>query len=183
MSRTGIDFSALEGIGAKIIAGRWYRTVKYKHRGQVDSPEGSARVEGRYHTTEEDRVLYLSDSPSLSMNESARIFMTVPIEESAWYTAAFAVELSRVLDLTDSVAQHALGIEPAHLVQTGLGAYSLPQEIARQARSRGFEAMRTPSARSGQSGSNLVVFLEVVEESGGTVAPFEPGETASRTSS
>lgn len=169
MSRSVIDVEVLRALTPRGIEGRWYRTVKYKRR-QVDSPAGSARVAGRYHTTDEDQVLYLSDTPALSVNESTRLFQTVPLGESAWYTATFEIGLARVLDLADQRIVERLGLTTADLVQPRPGGYLLTQAVARQARAAGFEAIRAPSARPGLSGSNLVVFLEVVEETGGVVS-------------
>ena len=169
MSDAGFDANALQKLVPKTLKGRWYRTVKNKYRRKVDSPEGSARVDGRFHTTDEDMVIYLSDSPTLSMNESSKAFQTVPLKNSAWFTATFKVNLKRVLDLTDPEVQGRLGVTPADLVQPKPGGYRLPQEIANEARANGFEAILAPSARPGMSGKNLVVFLEVVDETGGTV--------------
>jgi RES domain-containing protein len=169
VSNAGFDGNALQKLVPKTLKGRWYRTVKNKYRKKVDSPEGSARVDGRYHTTDEDMVIYLSDSPTLSMNESSKAFQTVPLKESAWFTATFKVDLKRVLDLTDPDSLNRLGVTPADLVQPKPGGYRLPQEIAKEARANGFEAMLAPTSRPGMSGKNLVVFLEVVDESGGTV--------------
>jgi RES domain-containing protein len=170
VSDTGFDANALQKLSPKTIKGRWYRTVKNKYRNKVDSPEGSSRVEGRYHTTDEDMVLYLSDSPTLSTNESTKAFQTVPLKESAWHTATFNIGLTRVLDLTDPEILEDLGVTPADLVQPKPGGYRLPQEIAKKARANGFEAIITPTARPGMSGKNMVVFLEVLADSGGTAA-------------
>jgi RES domain-containing protein len=166
----GFDSNALQKLVPKTLKGRWYRTVKNKYRTKVKSPEGSAKVEGRYHTTDVDMVIYLSDSPTLSMNESSKAFQTVPLKESAWYTATFTVELKRVLDLTDPEALSRLGVTPADLVQPKPGGYRVPQEIAKEARANAFEAILAPTARPGMSGKNLVVFLEVLADSGGTAA-------------
>ena len=170
VSDAGFDSNALQKLVPKTLKGRWYRTVKKKYRTKVENPEGSARVDGRYHTTDVDMVIYLSDSPTLSMNESSKAFHTVPLKESAWYTATFTVELKRVLDLTDPEVLSRLGITPADLVQPKPVGYRLPQEIAEQARAIGFEAILAPTARPGMSGKNLVVFLEIVADSGGTAA-------------
>ena len=170
VSHPGIDVEALRAQVPRRIEGRWYRTVKDKRRRQVESPAGSAVVAGRYHTTDEDQVLYLSDSPGLSVNESTRLFQTVPLRESAWYNATFEIGLARVLDLADPRIVERLGLTTADLVQPRPGGYLLTQAIARQARAAGCEAIRAPSARPGISGSNLVIFLEVVEETGGVVS-------------
>lgn len=169
VSDAGFEANALQKLVPKTLKGRWYRTVKNKYRKKVESPEGSSNVEGRYHTTDVDMALYLSDSPTLSMNESSKAFQTVPLKESAWYTATFEVELKHVLDLTDPKALIDLGVTPADLVQPKPVGYRLTQEIAKEARANGFEAVLAPTARPGMSGKNLVVFLEVVAESGGTV--------------
>lgn len=144
-------------------------SIDNKYRTKVESPEGSARAEGRFHTTDVDMVIYLSDSPTLSMNESSKAFQTVLLKESAWHTATFTVELKHVLDLTDPDVLKRLGITPADLVQPKPVGYRLPQEIAKEARANGFEAILAPNARPGMSGKNLVVFLEVVDETGGTL--------------
>ncbi|HUU03851.1 MAG TPA: RES family NAD+ phosphorylase [Myxococcota bacterium] len=168
MSNASFD-GALQKTSPTTINGRWYRTVKYKRRRQVSSTKGSSIVEGRYHTTDKDSVLYLSDYPSLSMDESTQAFKTVPIKDSAWYTATFNVELSQVLDLTDPKILGRLGIMPTDLVQPKPMGYRLPQQLAEKARASGFEAILAPSARFGTSGKNLVVFVEVVANTGGTV--------------
>ncbi len=168
------DADSFRKIAPRTIKGRWYRTVKDKYRGQVNSPAGSSLVEGRYHSTREDMVLYLSDSPALSMNESTRVFQTVPIKESAWYTATFVVDLSRVLDLTDAKVLEQLGVTSSSLVQPGPGGYRLTQKVASMARSSGFEAILAPTARPGVSGNNLVVFLEVVGGSKGKIVLSKP---------
>ena len=169
VSNSIFDADALLKISPITINGRWYRTVKYKRRKQVKSTRGSSIVEGRYHTTDKDSVLYLSDSPSLSMDESTKAFKTVPIKDSAWYTATFNVELSRVLDLTDPKILGRLSIMPTDMVQPKPMGYRLPQQIAEKARASGFEAILAPAARPGTAGKNLVVFVEVVATTGGTV--------------
>ena len=160
------DDKTFRKLSRETIKGRWYRTVKYKRFKQVDSPVGSSMVEGRYHTTAEDSVLYLSDSPTLCMNESTKIFQTVALKESAWYTATFKIELSHVLNLTDAKILKHLGLKPMELLQPWPGGYSLTQMIATKARTTGFEAILVQTARPGLSANNLVVFLEVI----GTVA-------------
>ncbi len=82
MSGPGLDAGALRKLRGRKVTGRFYRTVKDKDRNQVDSPKGSSMVDGRYHTADEDLVLYLSDSPTLSMNESTKAFQTVTLKES-----------------------------------------------------------------------------------------------------
>ena len=91
---------ALRRLRGRSVKGRFYRTVSDGWRKQIASPLGSSKVDGRYHTAVEDQALYLSDSPTLSMGEATQIFRTVPIRKTAWYTAAFEIDLKRVLDLT-----------------------------------------------------------------------------------
>lgn len=155
------------------IRGRFYRTVADRWRAEVDSPVGSSIVEGRYHTATEDRVLYLSDSPTLSMGESTRIFSTVPIRERAWHTAAFEVDVKKVLDLTDPGVLERLGLAPADLLQPGPAGFALPQAVATAARARGFAGILAPTARPRMPGANLVIFLENLASSGGTVRVTE----------
>ena len=133
------------------------------------SPIGSSKVDGRYHTAIEDQVLYLSESPTLSMGEATQIFRTVPIERAAWYTATFEVNLKRVLDLTVPKMLDRLEVTLADLVQPGPPGFRLPQTIATAARGRGFTAILAPTARPGLQGSNLVVFLEVLSDPGASV--------------
>ncbi|MBW2701107.1 MAG: RES family NAD+ phosphorylase [Deltaproteobacteria bacterium] len=170
MKKTIFDDKTFQKLSPESIKGRWYRTVKYKRLKQVGNPLGSSMVEGRYHTTAEDSVLYLSDSPALCMSESTKIFQTVEIKDSAWYTATFKVKLSHVLNLTDPKILKRLSITPADLVQPRPGGYNLTQRIATKARTTGFEAILVQTARPGLSGNNLVVFLEVVANTKGIVA-------------
>ena len=160
---------ALRGIRGRSIQGRFYRTVSDAWRKQVASPIGSSKVDGRYHTAIEDQVLYLSESPTLSMGEATQIFRTVPIERAAWYTATFEVNLKRVLDLTVPKMLDRLEVTLADLVQPGPPGFRLPQTIATAARGRGFTAILAPTARPGLQGSNLVVFLEVLSDPGASV--------------
>jgi len=116
-----------------------------------------------------DQVLYLSDSPTLSMGEATRIFGTVPAMEAAWYTATFEIELKRVLDLTDPTVLTRLSLSPADLLQPAPSGFKLPQAVAAEARTRRFNGILAQTARPRMPGANLVVFLEMVVESGGTV--------------
>ena len=151
------------------VTGRFYRTVSDTWRKRVTSPLGSSKVDGRYHTAIEDQVLYLSDSPTLSMGEATQIFRTVPIRKAAWYTATFEIDLKRVLDLTSPTVLSRLEITPADLVQPGPTGFRLSQTIATAARGRGFTAILAPTARPGLQGSNLMVFLEVLTDPGASV--------------
>jgi hypothetical protein len=103
------------------------------------------------------------------MGEATRIFRTVPMKDAAWYTATFEVDLKRVLDLAAPPVLNRLGVVLADLLQQGPAGYRLPQAIATEARVRGFSGILAPTARPGLSGANLVVFLEVLAESGGSV--------------
>jgi RES domain-containing protein len=166
---SGLDADTLKRLRGRSVKGRFYRTVSDRWRKQAASPVGSSKVDGRYHTAAEDQVLYLSESPTLSMGEATRIFETVPIKETAWHTAAFEIELKRVLDLTDPNVLERLGLSPADLLQQGPSGFKLPQTIATEARARGFNGILAPAARPGIQSANLVVFLEVVARSGGSV--------------
>ena len=144
--------------------GRFFRTVSDVRRAQVASPVGSSKVDGRYHTVSEDQVLYLADSPTLSMGEATQIFRTVPIDRAAWHTATFEVGLEKVLDLMAPKVLGRIEITLADLVQPGPPGFRLPQTIATAARGRGFTAILAPTARPGLQGANLVVFLDVVAD-------------------
>jgi RES domain-containing protein len=146
------------------VKGRFYRTVSDVRRAQVASPVGSSKVGGRYHTVSEDQVLYLADSPTLSMGEATQIFRTVPIDRAAWYTATFEVGLEQVLDLTAPKVLGRIEITLADLVQSGPPGFRLPQTIATAARGRGFTAILAPTARPGLQVANLVVFFDVVDD-------------------
>jgi len=163
------ETTVLSKIRGRKVAGRFYRTVLARYRDRLDDPIGSSRVDGRYHTTAEDQVLYLSDSPTLCMGEATRILSTVPLKEAAWHTGTFTVELTRALDLTSSQTLDRLGITVVDLVQPRPGGFRLTQALATAARGQGFEGLLVQTARPGLSGNNLVVFLEVVEKTGGTV--------------
>jgi RES domain-containing protein len=169
LTRTPFDADALKRLRGRSITGRFFRTVSDRWRDEVDSPVGSSMVDGRYHTAAEDQALYLSDSPTLSMGESTRIFSTVPINERAWHTAAFEVDVKRVLDLTDPGVLERLGLAAADLLQPGPAGFAMPQAVATAARAKGFTAILAPTARPRLPGANLVVFLENVATSGGTV--------------
>jgi RES domain-containing protein len=169
VNHPAFDAEGLKRLRGRSIKGKFFRTVAGRWRRQVDSPVGSSKVDGRYHTAVEDQVLYLSDSPTLSMGESTRIFGTVPIKETAWHTATFEVDLNRVLDLSEPGVLARLGLSTADLLQPGPSGFRLPQAIATEARASGFNAILAPTARPGMHGANLAVFLENVTRSTGRV--------------
>lgn len=169
VSLVRFDSSTLLKIHGREILGKFYRTVKDKHRSKTDSPIGSSRVDGRYHTAAEDEVLYLSETPTLCMNESTQVLKSVPLKDAAWHTATFVVELTKVLDLTSGKVLSSLGITPADLMQPRPGGYRLTQAVATASRVQGFEALLAPTARPGLSGNNLTAFLEVITRTGGMV--------------
>jgi len=160
---------ALRGLRGRSVKGRFYRTVSDARRKQVSSPLGSSKVDGRYHTAVEDQVLYLSDSPTLSMGEATQIFRSVPIKRAAWHTATFEIDLKRVLDLTSPTVLSRLEITLVDLVQLGPPGFRLPQTIATEARGRGFTAILAATARPGLQGANVVIFLEVLTDPGASV--------------
>ena len=169
MTSAGFDSAVVAAQPGVAVVARYFRTVADRWRDQVASAVGSSRVDGRYHTAAEDRVLYLSSSPQLSMAEAARLFRTVPAARAAWFTCAFAVDLRRVLDLTSPEVLGRLGLTAAGLVQPGPSGFKLPQAVAAAARAAAFDALVAPSARPATTGHNLVIFLEVLSATGGSV--------------
>jgi len=69
--------------------------------------------------------------------------------------ATIAVQLSRVLDLTDAAVVAALGVAPADLVGEDV---TLPQRLGGAAHYLGFEAILAPSATG--TGVVLALFLD-----------------------
>lgn len=94
-----------------------------------------------------------------------------------------AVDVSRILDLTDADIRRRLGVAEAEIVELpdwtvtdALGrplAYELPQAIGELAFLRGLGGLKYPAARA-TSGANVVVFTDNLAKLGGTISVSNP---------
>ena len=94
-----------------------------------------------------------------------------------------AVDVPRILDLTDTDIQRRLGLAEAEIVELpdwtvtdALGrplAYELPQAIGELAFLRGLGGLKYPAARA-TSGVNVVVFTGNLAKLGGTISVSNP---------
>jgi RES domain-containing protein len=134
--------------------------------GQSLSTEGSRIHGGRYNPVNEFGVFYLScDLPTCLAEVNYYLSQDTGIEladlEPGIKTMVeVGVRLVKVLDLTNSEVQDALGVNEADLTAEwegiqAAGGESLTQSIGRFAREAGFEALLVPSAR--HQGYNLVI--------------------------
>lgn len=132
----GLDLVAFSGVGYRIQA------LGFDAR----SGEGARRFGGRYNPPRSFPVIYLCLTKPCAAAELTRqaIRQSVQVEEllprELW---AVAMELHKVLDLTDRSILTAIGLAPADLVRSG---HAFTQQIGEAAHERRVQAIRAPSA-------------------------------------
>ena len=138
---------------------------RFATKRDVASTKGSKIKGGRYNIKNKFGVLYLSCDSHTCLEEASRTRQKLAIDianELPKTVIGFEVELTKVLNLTDSKIRQKLGIKVSDLTQTdwekiqALGLEAITQTIGRLARQAGFEAILVPS--SVWQGKNLDVF-------------------------
>ena len=110
----------------------------------------------RYNPKKEFGVLYLSISERCCGLERSRQSKASEGYFQPLVIGEFKVSINKCLDLTSSDVLKTISVEKGELLTEDL---TLPQSIAREARSSGFEALIVPSAASEEC-QNLVVFRD-----------------------
>lgn len=146
-----------------------YRSVAPKYATERDllTGEGAKRFGGRWNPAGV-AAIYGSLTPQCALEETlahARYY-GLPINISMPRTfVAIEIHLSHILDLTDGNIRRSLRISEQKLLkcdwraECAAGRTPITQEVGRLAALAGLEAILVHSA-AGNSGSNLVVFLE-----------------------
>lgn len=123
------------------------------------------KVGGRFNVKGSFPATYLSLDKATALAEAEYWQKTSGIDDFITQTQVVAgvrVNLQRILDLTDDVTRSRLQLSAEDLIgnwkaQQKAGHEALTQAIGRMARSAGFEAILTMSARR-KDGCNLVLF-------------------------
>ena len=155
------------------VQGGWaFRAVEGRFSSSINSVVGSLKVHGRFHhAADQVGTLYLGLNRESLLYEvhsqSQDVFLPFLMPPPTHDTVPFALNLTRVLDLTDPVVQEALGTGIQEL--TGSWDYentlynrAAPTQIlARVAALSGIQALRFLSARTAKL-VNLAVFVRNV---------------------
>jgi RES domain-containing protein len=123
----------------------YYRVVDKEFAGEMDHIGPSRAKDDRYSPEKEFGVLYLSNNPQCALKER----MKKGAEEGRRRVppqalGEFHVQLARCLDLTDANIRSLLNVSFRDLINPT--DYSVTQDISREARRVGFEAILAPSA-------------------------------------
>ena len=131
------------------VGDRFYRVVGYRHQVPGYNPksgEGARRLGGRFNPRQSFPVLYLCTTRPCAAAELTRLAhrQGIAVEHflprEVW---RIQVNLTRVLDLTDSTVLNTLGLDPEDLIRDD---YQLTNEIGETAYEQGFQAIITRSA-------------------------------------
>jgi RES domain-containing protein len=151
MSPAPIRTKDLAGLPARPLQGQFYRIVPHYHRERILNTEGSERYGGRYNRKGTFGALYCGETPAVCAAEVHKLAAGRKL--GPFLLASVAVNLQRVLDLTDQTILLQLGLQSENLVAPDWGQ---TQELGRLAREAGFEALLVPSAAAPRT--NLVLF-------------------------
>lgn len=135
----------------------YYRLVDARYVVEIDETAHTVVYSWRYNPKGEFGVLYLSSSPECCWREKLKQVQGNAADLPAQVIGRFDVRLSKCLDLTDPVSLKALAVDTGDLTEPS--DFATTQELARQARRIGFEAILAPSAIGAECHS-LVVFKD-----------------------
>lgn len=135
----------------------YYRMVDARYAAEIDEIAHTVLYSWRYNPRGEFGVLDLSRSPECCWREKLRQVGGRAADLPPQSVGRFEARLSRCLNLNDAGVQAALSVAPAELASPS--DFALTQELARQARAKGFEAILGPSA-VGPDCHSLVVFKD-----------------------
>ncbi len=134
--------SLLPGVPAPQKA--YFRMVAAAHAAEMDETAHTVLYSWRYNPRGEFGALYFSASPECAWREKLKQVHGRPQDLSPQAVGTFEVGLSRCLDLTAAKTLSALGLERERLILPD--DFRETQELSRQARRLGFEALHAPSA-------------------------------------
>lgn len=159
-------------ITASGFKGYGYRNVPLSYSTKRDflSTERTRERGGRYNFKNLFDALYLSYDPLTCLEESTHASTAAGFDLAGRFprvVASVEINLSRVLDLTNSSVRKRIGISKSILTKTDWETIqekykrqAVTQKIGRLARDAGFEALITPSAVC--KGRNIVIFTDNV---------------------
>jgi RES domain-containing protein len=134
----------------------YFRVVSDAFAASIDDIWPSFHHGWRFNPKNEFGVLYLAISKRCCSLERLRQFRGDERGLAPLIVGEFKVNIARCLDLTSTTFLKKLGITTQELLSED---FALPQSVAREARSAGFEAIIAPSAASEEC-QNLVVFKD-----------------------
>lgn len=144
------------------VEGTWYRCLSRKR--EPLSTRGALLNAGRYNTIGSP-VLYLAGSPNLAVSEHLGLGELYGVARfPPRLLVSVDVTLRVVLNLTDPEVLERLEVTPAQLLlpySEDPERPSATQQIAQQAKTRGFEGILAPSSLDDRE-TNLIVFPENV---------------------
>lgn len=135
----------------------YFRMTNEQFASTIDDIGPSFLYGGRYNPAKEFGVLYLSVSRECAFKEKLRQVKGRKDNLSPQIVASFNVKIVRCLSLVDQTVLQSIGIVRDDLTRDN--DFSVPQNVAREARNVGFEALVAPSAAGDECG-NLVVFKD-----------------------
>jgi hypothetical protein len=131
--------------------------IDARYTAEIDEIAHTVLYSWRYNPKGEFGALYLSSSPECCWREKLKQVQGRASDLPTQAVGRFDCRLSKCLDLTDAVCCKTLGIALKDLIQTA--DFTMTQNLARQARRSGFEAIIAPSA-IGSDCRSLVVFKD-----------------------
>lgn len=162
--------------GVNSPAERYFRMVNEGYAETIDDIGPSFLHGGRYNPRLEFGVLYLANEDECAFREKLRQVGGRKDNLLIQTVGSFSVRISKSLDLTDDRVLSALDVKAGDLVRDG--DWAVPQQVAREARSVGFECIVAPSV-VGRECRNLVVFKDKLSPPSyctletGSVRPYE----------
>ena len=154
-----MNLGALSGLltRAKALRASYYRIVDSRCVAEIDEIAHAVLYSWRYNPKGEFGVLYLSASPGCCWREKLKQVLGRATDLPPQSVGRFDVNLSKCLDITDTANRSMLAVTLDDLPRPS--PFTPTQELARQARRSGFEAIIAPAA-VGDDCHNLVVFKD-----------------------
>jgi RES domain-containing protein len=145
-----------------------YRQCRTKYAGDIQPTAlvaGSLRTGGRWNPPGEFGALYVSIDIDTAVAELCRQIIRDRLRVTTLFPRMlmrFTLSLGHVLDVTHGPTAQAVGLSASELFPESNTdeeqAYAVCRRVGREARSRGFEAIRYPSATG--SGENFAIFAD-----------------------
>jgi RES domain-containing protein len=152
-------------------AGDVYRQCRTKYARDTQPAAlvaGSLRTGGRWNTPGEFGALYVSIDTDTAVAELCRQIIRDRLRVATLFPRVmmrFTIELGHILDVTHGPTAQAVGLSARELFPESNTdeehAYIECRRVGRDARNRGFEAIRYPSATG--SGENFAIFADQLE--------------------
>ena len=143
--------------GKPVISAKYYRIVGAHRIKEIDEIGHTLFYSWRYNPKGEFGVLYLSSTPECAYMEKLKQVYGKPDNLKPQVVGTFSININKCLNLTSVICCKQLGVILEQLIDPY--NFYVTQEIAREARNAGFEAIIAPSA-VGEDCHSLVVFKD-----------------------